>query len=127
MNNSIYIFIVVLQAIVAVALVGVILMQQSEGGGLGVGGNPSGLMSARGAASFLTRATAILATTFVVLSIALAAIAATHSSVPVVPADLAVPASGAAPAASAPAPAVAASPTASASAASNPLDLPPAK
>ncbi len=52
-----------------------ILMQRSEGGGLGVGGSPSGLMSARGAADFLTRATAVLATLFVILSIALAGLA----------------------------------------------------
>ena len=50
-------------------------MQRSEGGGLGMGGSPSGLMSARGAADFLTRATAILATIFVVLSIVLAGLA----------------------------------------------------
>ncbi|WP_184242397.1 preprotein translocase subunit SecG [Novosphingobium chloroacetimidivorans] len=69
-------FLTVVQALVAAALVGVILMQQSEGGGLGTGGgNPSGLMSARGAANFLTRATAVLATLFVVLSIILAALA----------------------------------------------------
>jgi preprotein translocase subunit SecG len=72
---SLYIFLTVIQAIIAVALVGVILMQRSEGGGLGVGGSPSGLMSARGAADFLTRATAILATIFVLLSIGLAALA----------------------------------------------------
>jgi preprotein translocase subunit SecG len=70
-----FLFLTVLQAIVAAALVGVVLMQKSEGGGLGVGGSPSGLMSARGAADFLTRATAILATLFVVLSIVLAAMA----------------------------------------------------
>jgi preprotein translocase subunit SecG len=51
-------------------------MQRSEGGGLGVGGNSSGLMTARGAADFLTRATTILATIFVLLSILLAALAA---------------------------------------------------
>lgn len=72
---SLYIFLTVLQAIIALALVGVILMQRSEGGGLGVGGSPSGLMSARGAADFLTRATAILASIFVLLSIVLAALA----------------------------------------------------
>ena len=72
---SLFIFLTVVQAIVAAALVGVILMQRSEGGGLGVGGNPSGLMSARGAADFLTRTTAVLATIFVILSIALAALA----------------------------------------------------
>jgi preprotein translocase subunit SecG len=73
-------FLLVLQAIIAAALVTVILMQRSEGGGLGMGGSPSGLMSARGAADFLTRATAILATLFVVLSIALATMAATRHS-----------------------------------------------
>ena len=72
---SLFIFLTVVQALVAAALVGVILMQRSEGGGLGVGGNPSGLMSARGAADFLTRSTAVLATLFVILSIALAALA----------------------------------------------------
>jgi preprotein translocase subunit SecG len=68
-------FLLVVQAIIAAALVGVILMQRSEGGGLGMGGSPSGLMSARGAADFLTRATTVLATIFVLLSIALAVIA----------------------------------------------------
>jgi preprotein translocase subunit SecG len=68
-------FLIVVQAIIAAALVGVILMQRSEGGGLG-GGSPAGLMSARGAADFLTRTTAILATGFVVLSITLAFVAA---------------------------------------------------
>jgi preprotein translocase subunit SecG len=73
---SLFLFLTVVQALVAAALVGVILMQRSEGGGLGVGGGtPSGLMSARGAADFLTRATAILATIFVLLSITLAAMA----------------------------------------------------
>ena len=72
---SLFIFLTVVQAIVAAALVGVVLMQRSEGGGLGVGGNPSGLMSARGAADFLTRTTAILAVLFVLLSIVLAALA----------------------------------------------------
>lgn len=68
-------FLLVVQAVVAASLVGVILMQRSEGGGLGMGGSPSGLMSARGAADFLTRATKILATLFVLLSITLATIA----------------------------------------------------
>jgi preprotein translocase subunit SecG len=77
---SLLIFLTVVQAIVAVALVGVILMQRSEGGGLGMGGSPSGLMSARGAADFLTRMTAILAGIFVLLSIVLAALAVGTSS-----------------------------------------------
>lgn len=74
-----FIFILVLQAIVAAALVTVILMQRSEGGGLGMGGSPAGLMSARGAADFLTRSTKILAIVFVTLSIVLATMAATRS------------------------------------------------
>jgi preprotein translocase subunit SecG len=73
-----YTFFLVVHAIVAAALVGVILMQRSEGGGLAGGGNPAGLMSARGAADFLTRTTTVLATLFVTLSIALAAIAITN-------------------------------------------------
>src|SRR6478735_3619858 len=71
-------FLLVVQAVIAFALVTVILMQRSEGGGLGMGGSPSGLMSARGAADFLTRATTILATVFVLLSITLAVLAATR-------------------------------------------------
>lgn len=72
---SLFIFLTVVQAIVAAALVGVILMQRSEGGGLGIGGSPTGMLSARGAADFLTRTTRLLAILFVILSIALAAIA----------------------------------------------------
>ena len=71
-----FLFLTVIQAIVAAALVGVILMQRSEGGGLGIGGSPTGMLSARGAADFLTRSTRWLAILFVVLSIALAAMAA---------------------------------------------------
>ncbi|HEU4819680.1 MAG TPA: preprotein translocase subunit SecG [Qipengyuania sp.] len=70
-----FLFLTVIQALVAAALVGVILMQRSEGGGLGIGGSPTGMLSARGAADFLTRATKWLAVLFVVLSIALAALA----------------------------------------------------
>lgn len=116
---SLFIFLTVVQAIVAALLVGVILMQKSEGGGLGTGGSPSGFMSARGAADFLTRTTTILATLFVALSIALAALAVDATSgrsidtslkrdVPAAPADpLAqqqqAPAAPAAPAQQAPA------------------------
>jgi preprotein translocase subunit SecG len=60
---------------VALALVGTILMQRSEGGGLGVGGSSSGFMTARGAADFLTRSTSILGGVFIVLSIVMAGIA----------------------------------------------------
>lgn len=70
-----YTFLLVVQGIIAAALIGVILMQKSEGGGLGVGGSPAGFLSARGAADFLTRATAILATLFVGMCVLLAVLA----------------------------------------------------
>lgn len=75
-----FLFLTVVQAIIGAILVAVILMQKSEGGGLGTGGSPAGLMSARGAADFLTRTTAILATLFVALSITLAALAVGSST-----------------------------------------------
>ena len=68
-------FLLIVQTLVAASLVGVILMQRSEGGGLGVGGSSSGFMTARGAADFLTRATSVLGGLFILLSILLAAIA----------------------------------------------------
>lgn len=76
-----FLFLTVLQAIVAAMLVGVILMQKSEGGGLGVGGSPSGMMSARGASDLLTRTTSVLAVLFVALSITLAVLAAAEGKV----------------------------------------------
>ena len=72
---SLFKFLLIFQTLVAAGLVGVILMQRSEGGGLGVGGSSSGFMTARGAADFLTRSTAWLGGLFVILSIVLAAIA----------------------------------------------------
>ena len=73
-------FLLIIQAIVAIVMITVILMQRSEGGGLAGGGSPAGLMTARGAADFLTRTTAISAGLFVALSIALAAMAAGQRS-----------------------------------------------
>ncbi len=75
-----YQFLLVVHALIAAALVTVILMQRSEGGGLAGGGSPTGMMSARGAADFLTRATTVLAILFVLLSIALAAVATINRS-----------------------------------------------
>ncbi len=68
-------FLLIVQTLIAVSLIAVILMQRSEGGGLGVGGSSSGFMTARGAADFLTRSTAVLGALFIVLSVVLAAIA----------------------------------------------------
>ena len=68
-------FLLIVQSVIAISLISVILMQRSEGGGLGVGGSSSGFMTARGAADFLTRSTAVLGGLFIVLSIVMAAIA----------------------------------------------------
>ncbi len=78
---SLFIFLTVIQALVAAALVGVVLMQRSEGGGLGIGSSPGGAFGARGAADFLTRTTKWLAVVFVALSIVLAALAAREGRV----------------------------------------------
>lgn len=61
---------IVIHLMIVLALVGVVLIQRSEGGGLGVGGG-SGFMSARGTANALTRTTAILAALFFVTSLGL--------------------------------------------------------
>lgn len=61
---------IVIHLMIVLALVGVVLIQRSEGGGLGIGGG-SGFMSARGTANALTRATAILATLFFITSLGL--------------------------------------------------------
>lgn len=66
--------IIVIHLMVVLALVGVVLLQRSEGGGLGIGGG-SGFMTARGAANVLTRATAFLAVAFFATSLALSLIA----------------------------------------------------
>ena len=95
-------FLLVVHAIIAAVLVGVILMQKSEGGGLGTGGSPGGLMSARGAADFLTRSTAVLATAFVGMSILLAVLASSGQTVKV---DTSLATKPGAPAAAAPEPA----------------------
>ncbi len=57
--------------IVCICLIAVVLMQRSEGGALGMGGGPSGFMSARGAGDLLTRITWILGSIFFVISLAL--------------------------------------------------------
>ncbi|MFL6730350.1 MAG: preprotein translocase subunit SecG [Sphingomicrobium sp.] len=82
-------FLMIVQSLVAISLIGTILMQRSEGGGLGVGGSSSGFMTARGAADFLTRSTAILGGLFIVLSILMAAIAGVSRKPPTIDASLA--------------------------------------
>lgn len=85
-------FLLVIQIIIAAALVGVILMQRSEGGGLSGGGSSSGLMSARGAGDFLTRATAILGALFILNSIGLAVLASVNRAPTAIDTSLVAPA-----------------------------------
>jgi preprotein translocase subunit SecG len=68
--------------IIAIALVGTVLLQRSEGGGLGIGGGGQGggFMTARGTANALTRMTAVLAAGFFVTSIMLAILASNTDS-----------------------------------------------
>ena len=65
--------------ILALLLIGVVLLQRSEGGGLGMGGGGGGVMTGRQAANALTRGTWIIASAFLVTSIALTVIAARNS------------------------------------------------
>ena len=60
-----------LNIILATLLVGIILLQKSEGGALGLGVSQDSFVSSRSAGSFLTKATAIIATLFIVTSISL--------------------------------------------------------
>jgi preprotein translocase subunit SecG len=72
----------VVHLMIALSLVGVVLVQRSEGGGLGLGGSTGGMggfMSARGTANLLTRATSILAAAFMATSLVLAIMAGGHS------------------------------------------------
>lgn len=62
---------IAIHILVCLGLIGVILLQRSEGGALGMGGGPSGFMTARGAGNLLTRTTAILGGAFFVLSLTL--------------------------------------------------------
>jgi preprotein translocase subunit SecG len=72
----------IIHLLLALALVGVILLQRSEGGALGIGGGGmGGLMSGRSSANLLTRTTAFLAAGFVATSLLLA-IVATYGTAP---------------------------------------------
>ena len=60
-----------LNIILAILLVAIILLQKSEGGALGLGVSQDSFISSRSAGSFLTKATAIIATLFIITSISL--------------------------------------------------------
>ncbi|MFZ5834821.1 MAG: preprotein translocase subunit SecG [Pseudomonadota bacterium] len=68
--------VIVIHLLLAIALVVTVLLQQSEGGALGIGASPmGGFMTGRGAANLLTRSTAVLAAGFFVTSIILTVLA----------------------------------------------------
>jgi preprotein translocase subunit SecG len=76
MNNVL----LVIHLLVALSMIGVVLLQRSEGGGLGMGGGGGGggmggFLTGRGTANLLTRATAVLAATFMVTSLTLSVLA----------------------------------------------------
>ena len=64
-------FILIINIVLAVLLVIVVLLQKSEGGALGLGVSQDSFISSRSAGSFLTKATAIIATLFIITSISL--------------------------------------------------------
>tara|TARA_B100000686_G_C16189490_1_gene665088 strand:- start:295 stop:594 length:300 start_codon:yes stop_codon:yes gene_type:complete len=64
-------FVLVINIILAILLIGVILLQRSEGGALGLGVSQDSFVSSRSASSFLTKTTAIIATLFIITSISL--------------------------------------------------------
>jgi preprotein translocase subunit SecG len=66
--------IIVIHLMVVAAMIGVVLLQKSEGGGLGIG-STGGFLSSRGTANVLTRTTAILAATFFATSLVLSVLA----------------------------------------------------
>ena len=66
--------VIVVHLMLVLSLIGVVLLQRSEGGGLGIGGG-SGFMTSRGTANVLTRATAILAGLFFATSLLLSILA----------------------------------------------------
>lgn len=74
-DPSMELLLLALHAMIVIALIGVVLVQRSDGGALGLGGGGGGFMTSRGAANVLTRTTSVLAALFFATSIALALIA----------------------------------------------------
>ena len=72
--------VLVIHLILALCLIGVVLLQRSEGGGLGMGGGGSGVMSGRSAATALAKLTWIFAIGFICTSITLTVLAARDSA-----------------------------------------------
>ena len=71
---------IIIEVIVAILLIILVLLQHSDNEGLGFGGsNLGGLMTARGSANLLSRATALVATIFMIMSIILTVVAASKN------------------------------------------------
>ena len=90
--------IIVVHLMIVATLIATVLLQKSEGGGLGMGGG-AGFMSSRGTANLLTRTTAVLAFGFFLTSLALSWIASydRRPSSVIVPSSQSQPANGATP------------------------------
>jgi len=92
--------VIVIHLMIVAVLIGSVLLQKSEGGGLGMGGG-AGFMSSRGTANLLSRTTAVLAAGFFVTSLFLAWIAGADrkpsSILGTAPASQSQPAGGAVP------------------------------
>jgi preprotein translocase subunit SecG len=91
--------VIVIHLMIVAILIGTVLLQKSEGGGLGMGGG-AGFMSSRGTANLLTRTTAILAVGFFITSLFLSWLASYDrkpNSILGTPASQSVPAGGATP------------------------------
>ena len=67
--------IIVIHLMIVSAMIGLVLLQKSEGGGLGMGGGGGGFLTSRGTSNVLTRTTAILAATFFATSLLLSILA----------------------------------------------------
>ena len=95
--------IIVIHLMLVLALIGAVLLQRSEGGGLGIG-STSGFMTSRGTANVLTRATAILAGLFFLTSLLLSMLAGLSrtSNTSILPGNQGAPTAPAAPGAPAP-------------------------
>jgi preprotein translocase subunit SecG len=73
---------IVIHLLIVLAMIGVVLLQRSEGGALGIGGGGGGFMSSRGTGNLLTRATALLAAGFFITSLMLSILAGWRPAAP---------------------------------------------
>jgi preprotein translocase subunit SecG len=90
--------VIVIHLMIVLAMIGVVLLQKSEGGGLGMGSSGAGFLTSRGTANILTRTTAILALGFFLTSLLLSILAgADRKPRSIIPANGGAPATAPAP------------------------------